>query len=83
MAILVTVGLVNRVYVYIFIRWNLDIMQNNIDSSIPVEYILIILIWNYVVGFVIIGFCWMYLGIPRITLLGKIFKRFMDVYYVD
>jgi len=83
MAILITVGLVNRVYVYIFTRWNLDIIQNNLNSSIPVEYILIILIWNYVVGFVIAGLCWRYLGFPRITFIGKCYKRFMDIYYVD
>ena len=83
MAILVTIGLVNRVFVYIFTRWNLDIIQNNLTGSVPIEYILIILIWNYVVGFVVVGLLWKYLGFPKITMIGKIFKRFMDVYYVD
>lgn len=82
-AILITVGLVNRVYMYIFVRWNLDIIQNNISSSVPVEYILIILIWNYIVGFVIAGLFWKYLGIPKITFISKYYKRFMDMYNVD
>ena len=83
MGILVTIGLVNRVYVYIFTRWKLDIIQYDLESNIPVEYILIILIWNYVVGFAVAGLMWRYLGFPKITMVGKIFKRFMDVYYVD
>ena len=80
MAILITVGLVNRVYVYVFVRWNLDIVQNNIESSVPVEYMLIILIWNYIIGFVIACLMWLYLGLPKITFIGKYYKRFMDMY---
>jgi len=83
MAILVTVGLVNRVFVYIFVRWNLDIIQNNLESSIPAVYILIILIWNYVIGITVICLLWKYLVFPKITFIGKCYKRFMDVYHVD
>jgi len=72
------------VYMSIFLLVGILILYKIIlISSIPVEYILIILIWNYVVGFVVAGLCWKYLGFPRITFIGKIFKRFMDVYYVD
>ena len=83
MSILITVGLINRVYLYIFTRWNLDIIQNNISGSIPVEYILIILLWNYIVGFAVAGLLWKYFGIPKITFFGKVYRRFMDIYYVD
>ena len=78
--ILVTVGIFNRVFMYIFIRWNLDIAQSNLETSVPIEYILIVLIWNYVVGFAVAGLCWKYLGFPRVTTIGKYYKRFMDMY---
>ena len=83
MSILVTVGILNRVFMYIFTRWNLDIIQNNISSNIPVEYILMVLIWNYIGGFAVAGLIWKYLGFPKVTMIGKYYKRFMDVYYVD
>lgn len=83
MSILVTIGILNRVFIYIFTRWNLDIIQNNINSNIPVEYILMVLIWNYIVGFAVAGLLWKYLGFPKVTMIGKYYKRFMDVYYVD
>lgn len=80
--ILWAVGSINRVFMYVFARWNLDIMQNSIDSSIPVEIVFVVIIWNYVVGFMVIGLAWKYLGLPKITIVGKSYKRFMDVYYV-
>lgn len=83
MSILITVGILNRVFVYVFARWSLDIIQNNLDSSVPVVYILIIFIWNYIVGIAIACLLWKYFGFPKITVIGKIYKRFMDVYYVD
>ena len=83
MCILLTVNVVNRVFLYVFIRWNLDIMQNNISSNVPVEVVYTVIVWNYIMGFVVIGLTWMYLGLPKITFIGKGYKRFMDIYYVD
>jgi len=80
--ILWTVGSINRVFMYVFARWNLDIVENSIDSSVPVEIVFTVVIWNYVLGFMVIGLCWKYLGMPKITLIGKSYKRFMDIYYV-
>ena len=83
--ILITIGIVNRVFTYIFVKWNIDIVQNNIDSSIPVEFILMLMIWNYVVGFTVIALIWKYIGLPEETVIGKLYngyKRFMDVYRV-
>ena len=81
--ILFTVGIVNNVFKYVFVRWSLDIIQNDLSSGIPLIFQVIVLIWNYVVGFVIIGLVWKYFAIPRVTVIGKGYKRFMDVYYVD
>ena len=83
MSILIIVGILNRVYMYIFASWSIDIIKNNLSGRLPVEYILIILIWNYVIGIVVIGLLWKYLGIPKTTFLGKCYKRFMDIYYID
>lgn len=83
MFILISAGIVNRVFLYVFTSWNLDIIQNNINSSVPSGVVVIIIIWNYVVGCTVACLLWKYLGFPKITLVGKIFKRFMDVYYVD
>ena len=80
MSILIIVGILNRVYLYVFVSWQIDIIQYNIDSNIPFEYILIILIWNYVIGVVIIGLLWKFIGIPRVTFLGKYYKHFIDMY---
>ena len=80
--ILIVVGILNRVFMYIFARWNLDIIQNSLGSSLPHEYIVMLLIWNYIVGFAVIGLIWKYFGIPRVTFIGKCYKRFMDIYYV-
>ena len=80
--ILIVVGILNRVFMYIFARWNLDIIQNSLNSSLPGEYIVMLLIWNYIVGFAVIGLVWYYFGIPRVTFIGKCYKRFMDIYYV-
>ena len=82
MSMLITVGIVNRVYIYVFTSWRLDIIQNNLSGRIPFEYILIVLIWNYIIGLVVICLSWKYLGFPKITFIGKYYKRFMDVYYV-
>ena len=79
--ILWAVGVINRVFMYVFIRCDLDLMQNNINSNVPIEVILTVLIWNYILGFVVIGLCWKYLGMPRVTLVGKLYKRYMDMYY--
>lgn len=78
--ILFTVGIVNNVFKYVFVRWNLDIIQNDLDMSIPLIYQVIVLVWNYVVGFVIIGLIWKYFAIPRVTFIGKGYKQFMDTY---
>ena len=83
MSILVTVGILNRVYMYVFTSWRLDIVQNNLDGYIPFEYILIVLIWNYIIGITVICLSWKYLGFPRVTFIGKCYKRFMDIYYVE
>jgi len=80
--ILIVVGILNRVFMYIFARWNLDIIQNSLNSSLPGEYIVMLLIWNYIIGFAVIGLVWKYFGIPRVTFIGKCYKRFMDIYYV-
>ena len=81
-SVLVTVGIVNRFFLYIVIRWNLDIMESNIGGGgVPVEYVLVVLVWSYVVGFVVVGLSWKYLGFPRVTLIGKYYKLFMDMYY--
>jgi len=82
-SILFSVGIVNNVFKYIFIRWNLDILQNNLDSSLSIEYLYIVLIWNYVVGFFIIGLIIKYFTLPRITFIGKFYERFIDSYYDD
>lgn len=81
--ILFTVGIVNNVFKYVFARWSLDIIQNDLDTGIPFIYKIIVLIWNYVVGFVIIGLVWKYFAIPRVTVFGKLYKRYMDMYYED
>jgi uncharacterized BrkB/YihY/UPF0761 family membrane protein len=81
--ILFTVGIVNNVFKYVFVRWNLDILQNNLESGIPLIYQVIVLIWNYIVGFVMIGLIWRYLAIPKVTVIGKVYKRFRDTYYLD
>lgn len=78
--ILFTVGIVNNVFKYVFVRWNLDIIQNNLETGIPLIYQVIVLVWNYVVGFVMIALIWRYLAIPKITVIGKIYKRFIDMY---
>ena len=83
MGILITVGIVNRVFLYVFTSWNLDIIQNNINSNVPVGVVVVVVLWNYVVGLMVVCLLWKYLGFPKITFVGKIFKRFMDVYYVD
>jgi len=83
MGVLVTVGIVNRVYMYVFASWSIDIAANNLNSSLPMEYIIIVLIWNYVIGIVVICLLWKYIGFPKITTIGKIYKRFMDIYYID
>ena len=83
MSILIIVGMVNRVYMYIFASLSIDIIENNLSGRLPVEYIIIILIWNYVIGVVVIGLLWKYLGLPKTTFIGKYYKRFMDVYYVN
>lgn len=78
--ILFAVGIVNNVFKYIFVRWNLDIIQNDLDMSIPLIYQVIVLVWNYIVGFIMIGLIWKYFAIPKITFLGKLYKRFTDMY---
>ena len=83
MSILIIVGILNRVFMYIFASWSIDIIENNLSGRLPVEYILIILIWNYVIGVVVIGLLWKHLGVPRVTFIGKCYKRFMDIYYVE
>ena len=80
--ILWAVGAINRVFMYVFARWNLDIVQNSISGSVPVEVVFAVIGWNYMVGFVVIGLSWMFLGLPKITIVGKSYKRFMDIYYV-
>lgn len=82
-SILFSVGIVNNVFKYVFARWSLDIMENNLDKSIPFIYQVIVFVWNYVVGFVLIGLVWRFFAIPRVTVIGKVYKRFMDIYYVD
>ena len=81
--ILFAVGIVNNIFKYVFARWNLDIIQNNLDNNLPVEYLVIALVWNYIVGFVVIGLIWKYFGIPRVTVIGKVYKRYMDSLYED
>ena len=83
MGVLVTVGIVNRVYMYVFASWSIDIAASNLSGSLPVGYIIIVLIWNYIIGIVVICLLWKYLGFPRVTIFGKYYKRFMDVYYVN
>ena len=83
MSILLTVSVVNRVFLYVFARWNLDIVQNSIGGSVPFIVVVTVIAWNYVVGFTIVGLCWKYLGMPKVTVIGKSYKRFMDIYYVD
>jgi len=78
--ILFTVGIVNNVFKYVFVRWNLDIIQNDLETGIPIVYQVIVLVWNYIVGFIIIGLIWRYFAIPKVTTVGKVFKRFMDTY---
>ena len=82
MAILITVSLVNRVFLYVFVSWNLDIIQNNISSNVPGGVVVVVVIWNYIIGVTVACLLWKYMGLPKITFIGKIFKRFMDVYYV-
>ena len=79
MGILLTVSTVNRVFTYIFLRWNLDIAV--LEASVPFSVIVTVLIWNYVVGVTVACLLWKYLGLPKITVIGKIFKRFIDIYY--
>ena len=81
--ILFTVGIVNNVFKYVFVRWSLDIIQNDLDTNIPLIYQIVVLSWNYVVGFFIIGIVWKFFAIPRVTVIGKVYKHFMDVYYED
>ena len=81
MGILITVGIVNRVYMYVFASWSIDIAANNLNSSLPFEYIIIVLIWNYVIGITVICLSWKYLGFPKVTIIGKVYKRYMDTYY--
>jgi len=81
--ILFSVGIVNNVFKYVFVRWNLDVIQYDLKGGIPLIYQLIILIWNYIVGFFIIGIVWRFFAIPRVTVIGKVYKRFMNIYYVD
>jgi len=83
MSVLITVGIVNRVYMYVFASWSIDIVENNLTGRLPVEYILIILIWNYIIGIVVICLSWKFIGFPKVTFIGKCYKRFMDIYYVD
>ena len=81
--ILFTVGIVNNVFKYVFVRWSLDIIQNDLRGGIPLVYQIIVLVWNYVIGFVLIGLVWKYFAIPRVTVIGKVYKRYMDSYYED
>lgn len=81
--ILFTVGIVNNVFKYVFIRWSLDIIQNDLHNGIPFIYQIIVLIWNYVVGFFLIGLIWKYFAIPKVSVIGKVYNRFMDMYYDD
>ncbi len=81
--ILFTVGIVNNVFKYVFARWSLDIIQNDLDTGIPMVYKIIVLIWNYVVGFVVIGLIWKYFALPRVSVFGKLYKRYTDMYYED
>ena len=83
MSILIIVGMVNRVYMYIFASWSIDIIENNLSGRLPVEYIIIILIWNYIIGIVVICLSWKFIGFPKTTFIGKYYKHFMDVYYVN
>ena len=78
--ILFTVGIVNNVFKYVFARWSLDIIQNDLSDGIPFIYQVMVLIWNYVVGLFIIGIIWRYFAIPRVTVIGKVYKRFMNMY---
>ena len=80
MGVLVTVGIVNRVYMYVFASWSLDIAANNLSGRLPVEYIIIVLIWNYIIGITVIILSWKYLGFPKVTIVGKYYKRFIDIY---
>ena len=80
--ILWTVGTINRVFMYVFARWNLDIVQNSIGGSVPFIVVVTVIVWNYVVGFTVMGFSWKYIGFPKVTVIGKTYKRFMDIYYV-
>jgi len=80
MGVLVTVGIVNRVYMYVFASWSIDIAASNLSGRLPFEYIIIVLIWNYVIGITVICLSWKYLGLPRVTVLGKYYKRCIDIY---
>ena len=77
------IGSINRVFMYVFASWNLDILQNNINNNIPIEVVYTVIIWNYVIGITIACLLWKYIGLPKITVIGKSYKRFMDIYYVD
>ncbi|GAG79767.1 unnamed protein product [marine sediment metagenome] len=78
MGVLVTVGIVNRVYMYVFASWQIDIIENNLSSSLPIGYIIIVLIWNYIIGIVVICLSWKYLGFPKVTMIGK-YYTFINV----
>ena len=80
--ILMVVGIVNQFFLYIFISWRIEILQSNINASLPVEYMLVVMIWNYIIGVVVIGLLWKYIGMPKITFIGKAIKSFIDIYYV-
>lgn len=81
MGILLTVNTLNRVFMYIFVRWNLDI--SSLETNVPMEVVLVVVVWNYVIGFTIAGLLWKYVGLPKTTVIGKFYKRYMDSLYED
>lgn len=81
MGILFTITVLNRVFTYIFVRWNSDMVS--IDASVPFSVVITVFVWNYVVGMVIAGLLWKYIGLPRVSVIGKLYKSYMDMYHEE
>jgi hypothetical protein len=63
MMIILSMGM-NSIFAYIFLRWQLDIQQFNLEGN-PVEALYIAMFWNIFVAVVIIAMAWYFIGLPR------------------
>ena len=81
MSILLTISVLNRVFMYIFTSWNLDLI--NTDASVPFEVVITVIAWNYILGITVVGLLWKFVGLPKITLIGRLYKEYMDSLYED